>query len=109
MIQDQTLAKGHNQSRVTGNENGDGARELSGTLRSSRDLPVPAVLGLSSGSQPVFEPVLDSEEAAALLHIHPKTLQRLARNGELPGFRIGKLWGFRASALNAWLEGRTSS
>src|SRR5579863_9472052 len=51
-----------------------------------------------------FEPVLDSEEAAALLHIHPKTLQRLARNGEIPGFRIGKLWGFRASALNQWLE-----
>lgn len=53
-----------------------------------------------------FEPVLDSEEAAALLHIHPKTLQRLARNGEIPGFRIGKLWGFRASALNQWLESR---
>jgi len=56
--------------------------------------------------QLTFEPVLDSEEAAALLHIHPKTLQRLARNGEIPGFRIGKLWGFRASALNQWLQSR---
>ena len=56
-----------------------------------------------------FEPVLDSEEAAGLLHIHPKTLQRLARNGTIPGFRIGKLWGFRASALNEWLESRASS
>jgi len=60
----------------------------------------------ASHGLPAFEPVLDSEEAAALLHIHPKTLQRLARNGQIPGFRIGKLWGFRASVLNHWLEGR---
>jgi excisionase family DNA binding protein len=50
-----------------------------------------------------FEPLLDSEEAAAMLKIHPKTLQRLARSGEISGVQIGKLWRFRASALNAWL------
>ena len=51
-----------------------------------------------------FEPLLDSEEAAALLKIHPKTLQKLARNGEVEAIQIGKLWRFRASALNRWLE-----
>jgi excisionase family DNA binding protein len=51
-----------------------------------------------------FEPLLDSEEAAALLKIHPKTLQKLARNGEVDAIQIGKLWRFRASALNRWLE-----
>jgi len=51
-----------------------------------------------------FEPLLDSEEAAALLKIHPKTLQKLARNGEVDAIHIGKLWRFRASALNRWLE-----
>ena len=50
-----------------------------------------------------FEPLLDSEEAAAMLKIHPKTLQRLARSGEISGLQIGKLWRFRASSLNAWL------
>ena len=60
-------------------------------------------------TQPTFEPVIGSEEAAALLNIHPKTLLRLARNGDVPGFRIGKLWGFRASALNQWLETRMTS
>ena len=54
--------------------------------------------------QPNFEPILNSEEAANLLKIHPKTLQKLARNGKIPGFRIGKLWAFRASVLNRWLE-----
>ena len=45
-----------------------------------------------------FERLLDSDEAASLLKIHPKTLQKLARKGEivrgadrqalaLPGFR----------------------
>jgi excisionase family DNA binding protein len=50
-----------------------------------------------------FEPLLDTTEAAALLQIHPKTLQKLARAGALVGIRIGKLWRFRASALNEWL------
>jgi excisionase family DNA binding protein len=48
--------------------------------------------------------LLDSSEAAVLLKIHPKTLQKLARNGEIAAIQIGKLWRFRASALNEWLE-----
>ena len=53
-----------------------------------------------------FEPLLDSDEAAALLRIHPKTLQRMARNGEITGIHIGKLWRFRASDLESWIESR---
>ena len=53
-----------------------------------------------------FEMFLDSREAAALLQIHPKTLQRLARKGEIRAMRIGKLWRFRASDLNAWVDFR---
>jgi excisionase family DNA binding protein len=37
------------------------------------------------------------------LQIHPKTLQKLARAGTVSGIRIGKLWRFRASALDEWL------
>jgi excisionase family DNA binding protein len=51
-----------------------------------------------------FEPLLDSVEAAALLKIHPKTLQKLARQGDVDAIKIGKLWRFRTSALNRWLE-----
>jgi excisionase family DNA binding protein len=53
---------------------------------------------------PQFERFLDSREAAALLQIHPKTLQRLARKGEIRGMRIGKLWRFRTSDLDAWVH-----
>jgi len=52
--------------------------------------------------------LLDSEEAAALLRIHPKTLQRLARSGTITGIQIGRLWRFRASALNRWVEKKAS-
>ena len=55
-----------------------------------------------------FEPLLDSDEAAALLKIHPKTLQRMARNGEIPAIQIGKLWRFRASDLDHWIEDRAA-
>jgi excisionase family DNA binding protein len=50
-----------------------------------------------------FEPLLDSSQAAALLRIHPKTLQKMARRGEVHGTHVGKLWRFRASDLNNWL------
>ena len=50
-----------------------------------------------------FEPLLDSEQAANLLRVHPKTLQKMARRGEIHGTHIGKLWRFRASDLNDWL------
>jgi excisionase family DNA binding protein len=55
-----------------------------------------------------FEPLLDSDEAATLLKIHPKTLQRLARNGEICGVHVGKLWRFRVSALNDWLNRKSA-
>ncbi len=56
-----------------------------------------------------FERLLDSEEAAELLKIHPKTLQKMARKKEIAGIQIGKLWRFRASALNEWLEQKVAS
>ena len=57
----------------------------------------------------VPEPLLDSEEAAAFIRIHPKTLQRFARAGQIQGIHIGKLWRFRQSALEAWIERQTGS
>jgi excisionase family DNA binding protein len=47
------------------------------------------------------EKLLDSEQAAALIKVHPKTLQRYARQGIVKGVRVGKLWRFRASEMLA--------
>ena len=52
----------------------------------------------------VPEPLLDSEEAAAIMKIHPKTLQKLARKGLIRGAHVGKLWRFRASEIESWIQ-----
>lgn len=46
-----------------------------------------------------LEPLIDSDRAAAIVRVHPKTLQRYARKGIVHGLRVGKLWRFRASDL----------
>jgi excisionase family DNA binding protein len=51
-----------------------------------------------------FERLLSADEAAAHLRIHPKTLQRMARLGHVPGIRIGKYWRFHLSKLDAWVR-----
>ncbi len=57
-------------------------------------------------SETSFEPLLNTEEAAMLLRLHPKTLQRMARRGEIPAMHIGKLWRFSAAALLSWQQAK---
>jgi excisionase family DNA binding protein len=64
----------------------------------------PATIQSRPRNEFVFEPLLDSDEAAELLRIHPKTLQRMARNHQIHGIQVGKLWRFRASDLELWLR-----
>ena len=54
-------------------------------------------------SQRDFEPLLDTEEAARLLRMHPRTLRTKARRGSIPAVQVGKRWRFRASTLDRWL------
>ena len=42
---------------------------------------------------------LNTDEAAAMLGVHPKTLQRLARSGRITAYRVGKRWRFQARDL----------
>jgi excisionase family DNA binding protein len=51
-----------------------------------------------------IERPLTCEEAAELVRVHPKTVKRMARSGELPGhFRFGR-WFFYASELDCWMR-----
>jgi excisionase family DNA binding protein len=61
---------------------------------------------MAQGDSGKFERLLDSIEAAGLLGINSHTLQRMARAGDLPGIKIGKLWRFRRSALDKWLDSK---
>jgi len=52
-----------------------------------------------------YEPLLDDESAARFLGgLHPKTIQRMARRGDIPAYRLGRFWRYRTSELNEWLR-----
>jgi excisionase family DNA binding protein len=57
----------------------------------------------------VPEPLLDTDQAAAIMRIHPKTLQRYARQGIIRGFQIGSMWRFRASDIDRWISEQLAS
>jgi len=50
---------------------------------------------------------LDVHQAAELLHLNPKRVQSLAREGKLPAARVGRKWLFRRDTLEGLL-GRPS-
>ena len=56
----------------------------------------------------VPERLLHTDEAAAIIQIHPRTLQRFAREGMIRGIHIGKLWRFRASEIEEWIQRQTA-
>lgn len=57
-----------------------------------------------------MEPFVDAVEAGKYLKLHPVTVQRLAREGVLPGHPVQKNvrrhWRFLLSELGQWLKER---
>lgn len=49
--------------------------------------------------------VLTTDEAAALLRVSTKTVLVLARNGTLPGEKVGRAWRFLRSDVLAHVRG----
>jgi excisionase family DNA binding protein len=60
--------------------------------------------GQNIASSVEFERLLDSEQAAELMRLHPETVKRRARRGEIPAMTVGKVWRFRASGLEAYIR-----
>jgi len=49
--------------------------------------------------------ILTLQECSSYLKIPESTLYLLAREGRLPGQKIGKQWRFRKESLDKWLDG----
>jgi excisionase family DNA binding protein len=47
---------------------------------------------------------LDAKSAAVLLGVHPRTVAKMAKGGELPSSRVGRLLRFRRADVVALLE-----
>ncbi len=50
--------------------------------------------------------LLTLTEAAQLLHVSTKTLQRMIRSGDLPALKVGGQWRLRESQLISWIQSR---
>jgi excisionase family DNA binding protein len=48
--------------------------------------------------------ILEAKEVAALLKVSVRSITRLAERGELIGFKVGDLWRFQRSDVEAYIE-----
>jgi excisionase family DNA binding protein len=56
-------------------------------------------------SNQITEPLLDCNAAATVLGgLHPKTVERWAREGRIPAYRYCRHWRFRVSDLEVWIR-----
>ena len=65
--------------------------------------------GVESSQLSAFEAIWTSDEAAIYLRIHPRTITRMAKRGEIPSIQIGRLWRFRRCDLDEWLMRKVNS
>ena len=60
-----------------------------------------------------YELPMNTAEAAVYVGYHKKTVERMARNGEIPAHPASGVrritWKFYASELDAWLRGKVNS
>lgn len=53
------------------------------------------------------EPLLNADEAAALLHVPRSTLYELVRSRHLPHVRVGRSLRFTRAGLSRWVKDNT--
>ncbi len=54
------------------------------------------------------EKLMDTEEVAEYLGIHPKTVMNLVERKQLKASKVGRVWRFRKSDVDAYLERRSN-
>ena len=53
------------------------------------------------------EDMLTITEVAKYLKLHELTVRRLAREGELPAFKVGRQWRIKRNLLEGWINERS--
>jgi excisionase family DNA binding protein len=48
--------------------------------------------------------VLTLQEVAKYLRVHPSTVYRLAKKGQIPAFKLGSDWRFNLESIDQWLS-----
>ncbi len=52
--------------------------------------------------------VLDMKGACEFLKIAKPTLYKYIRTGQIPAFKVGRIWRFHRESLDNWVRGRVT-
>jgi excisionase family DNA binding protein len=64
-------------------------------------------LVISSDESANLPDMLTIAEVAKYLKLHELTVRRLAREGELPAFKVGRQWRIKRDLLEDWIQSRS--
>jgi excisionase family DNA binding protein len=53
-----------------------------------------------------IEKPLSTKQVAEMLGLHPKTVLHMAERGEIPAYKIGELWKYKRSEIEAYFDSR---
>ena len=55
------------------------------------------------------DPILTLPEVAVLLKVAEKTVYTMARNGQIPAFKVRGQWRFKSDEIDRWINDQTAS
>jgi len=55
------------------------------------------------------DPILTLPEVAVLLKVAEKTVYTMARNGQIPAFKVRGQWRFKHDDIDRWIDEQTAS
>ena len=55
------------------------------------------------------DPILTLPEVAVLLKVAEKTVYTMARNGQLPAFKVRGQWRFKRDDIDRWIDEQKAS
>lgn len=52
---------------------------------------------------PDTQPLWTVDDVAQYFRLEPETVRKMAKEGKLPGFKVGKAWRFRHESIKEWI------
>jgi len=59
---------------------------------------------ITANGGPGTREIMAAKEVAEFLDLHLLTVHKLAREGRLPAFKVGRDWRFRRSSIESWIK-----
>ena len=63
--------------------------------------------GVAPDTMPRDDEILTLKELCGLLRVHPATVYKLLKRGQIPSFRVGGNWRFQRDVIERWMAEQT--